>query len=849
MNHIESIKPPVVGQGDVIAEFPCTQTQLRCWVLDQMEPGNPALNVAVRWEIQGVFRASSIEAAFRKIIERHEILRTRVVEVSGTPVQQVLQSVDFRMSVIDLQNLPADHRDEHIGKIASETASAPFDLAKAGLLRVTLLMLAKDRGILLITAHQSCFDGWSIRVLGREVGEIASAIDGGRSLEVPELPLQYGDYALWQQAYMDSYGFETEKTFWLEKLGDAPYFEVPGDHSRQARKTNRGNIISVAKPLDFGQRMEAASREHQVSMYSLGVAVVSALLHRHTGKRTILFGSQIAGRDDTDLENLIGVFINNLVMRIDFPGETSFAEHLRLASKSVEEAINHQKMPFNKLVEVINPPRDSARNPLISVNFNLQKAFLEDHRYGEFKLISAPSQSPGVIYDLNFLMVGRPSGWRMSLEYNSDLFEEETAQLLLRNWQAVYDAVLADSGIAISDLPLNSRETGDVARPAKASPQSRSLREEEASGETAEKVLAKSKVGLDKTESSATGAIAAIWREVLQVDTVRPDDDFFALGGHSLLALRMISQVRSELGVAPSLATLFKSPTLAQFVTECAVPEDVQPKIQSVCNPWRLITFRQGEKANVFTINHPFLYYRLTRELPESVGVHNINLFEAEIDDELAKLSFADFAEQAVDLITKHVRECPVAMVGLCINGNMAIEVSNLLRRRGLHVPFTGIIDTSSPEVGMLLTKAQSRRMRRKMRLRRASHFAGRALTGRMKPIAFLKQFKVTKKFMKIIGIKAGKETREEFLNGEITRLLVQASKSMPKVPELDRTVQMFCSRSSHSTLRDLAFGWKYRDGEARDIVELKGWHEDSLTSSGMRELARLLMMSLLEEA
>ena len=849
MNQIESIKSPVAGQGEVIAEFPCTQTQLRCWVLDQMEPGNPALNVAVRWEIQGNFRASSIEAAFRKIIERHEILRTRVVEVSGTPVQQVLQSVDFRMSVIDLQNLPADRRDEHIGKIANETASAPFDLAKAGLLRVTLLMLAKDRGILLITAHQSCFDGWSIRVLGREVGEIASAIDAGRLPQVPELPLQYGDYALWQQAYMDSYGFETEKTFWLEKLGDAPYFEVPGDHPRQARKTNRGNIISVAKPLDFGQRMEAASREHQVSMYSLGVAVVSALLHRHTGKRTILFGSQIAGRDDTDLENLVGVFINNLVMRIDFPDEASFAEHLRLAGKSVEEAINHQKMPFNKLVEVINPPRDSARNPLISVNFNLQKAFLEDRRYGEFKLISAPSQSPGVIYDLNFLMVGRPSGWRMSLEYNRDLFEEETAQLLLQNWQAVYDAVLADSSIAIADLPLHGGETGDARKLAEASTQTTGAREEQVPGRTAEEVQARSKVGQDRVKSGATEEIAAIWREVLQVDTVRPDDDFFALGGHSLLALRMISQVRSELGVSPSLATLFKSPTLAQFVTECAAPEDTRPKNRSLRNPWRLITFRQGERANVFTINHPFLYYRLSRELPASVGIHNINLFEAEIDNELAKFSFDDFAGQAADLIAKHAQECPVAMVGLCINGNMAIEVSNLLRKGGLNVPFTGIIDTSSPEVGMLLTKAQSRRMRLDMRLRRARYFAGRALTGHMKPIAFLKQFKASKKFMEIAGIKAGKETREEFLNGEITRLLVQASKSMPKVPELDRTVQMFCSRSSHSISRNLGFGWNYRDGEARDIVELKGWHEDSLTSSGMREVARLLMMSLLEEA
>ncbi|MBU2326439.1 MAG: condensation protein, partial [Alphaproteobacteria bacterium] len=161
---------------EVIGEFPCTQTQLRFWILDQLQPGNPALNVSVRWEIRGSFKASTIEAAFRKIIQRHEILRTRFVEREGNPYQQVLDAVDFKLSVIDLRSMPPEQREQRILSIGEETASAPFDLTRGGLFRVALLMVENNRAFLLITAHHTCFDGSSIRVMGRELGEIASAM-------------------------------------------------------------------------------------------------------------------------------------------------------------------------------------------------------------------------------------------------------------------------------------------------------------------------------------------------------------------------------------------------------------------------------------------------------------------------------------------------------------------------------------------------------------------------------------------------------------------------------------------------------------------------------------------------
>eukprot|EP01032_Pedospumella_encystans_P003596 gene3596-4258_t len=191
---------------------------------------------------------------------------------------------------------------------------------------------------------------------------MASAIEAGRAPVLPGLPLQYGDFALWQQEYLSSYGFEAERSFWKETLSGAPYFEVPSDHPRPAVKTTNGNIISAAKPVEFGERIEAAARDHKVSLYAYGVAVVSAVLHRVTGAEDILFGTQIAGREQSDLEPMIGVFINNMVLRLPVRPDMSFEEHLRSANQTVSAAVNHQRMPFNKLVEFINPVRDPSRN-------------------------------------------------------------------------------------------------------------------------------------------------------------------------------------------------------------------------------------------------------------------------------------------------------------------------------------------------------------------------------------------------------------------------------------------------------------------------------------------------------
>lgn len=441
---------------EVIAEFPTSTTQKRCWFLDQVNPGNPALNVAVRWELRGKVSAANIERAFQYVIDRHEILRTRLVAHEGSPVQEVVDGVDFKLGLIDIaSNAEADNHDR-IDAIAHENAAQPFDLTKPGLIRATLVRFARDRAMLLIVVHQACFDGFSIGVLGAEIGAATAAFEAGRQPDLPELPLQYGDYCLWQQEYLASGVLEEETKYWTETLRNAAYFEVDPDKPRPAKRGTAVAQADLRLAPDFHDRLAAAAKAQGVSPFTYGSALVSACLHRLTGAGEVLMGTQVAGRTEVDLEPLIGVFINNLVLRFQTAPQSPFSDQLAQAREVVEGALSHQSMPFNTLVEKINPVRDASRNPLISVNFLLQHVFMRGKSYGEFELISIPSHAPGAVYDLSFIVIGRPeTGWKISCEYATELFERETVDRLLAMIRDGFDSVLENPALRLCDLPLD----------------------------------------------------------------------------------------------------------------------------------------------------------------------------------------------------------------------------------------------------------------------------------------------------------------------------------------------------------------------------------------------------------
>jgi Condensation domain len=432
--------------------FPCSAAQKRAWFVYSLQPGNPALNIALRWELRGAVEPSTIEQAFQHCTERHEILRTTFASNDGELIQTVASRFKVELAIINLTAEDEKTGREEAVALGEEEARRPFDIGQLPLIRLTLLFLAPDRAYLLVTAHQMIFDGWSIRLLAHEIGTMAEGLAANRPYDLPELPLQYGDYCLWQKEYLASKLLGEEIAYWKAKLAGAAYFEVDPDRERPARLSDRGELVAIVLPSEIGEGLEQASRRHNMTLFSFACGVAAAVLHRYTAKSDVIFGTQIAGRDDPDLENLIGVFINNLVLRFDLSGDPKFKELLVKANETVQDALIHQRMPFDKLVEILNPPRDPARTPLVSVNFTVLNDDREPKKYGAFCLSRQPSHPAGSIYDLNFSLLRWPDGWRLALEYKPELFEKTTAERLLDFFSTAVALAVSNPDARLSSL-------------------------------------------------------------------------------------------------------------------------------------------------------------------------------------------------------------------------------------------------------------------------------------------------------------------------------------------------------------------------------------------------------------
>ena len=497
--------------------FPASLAQTRFWLLDELNPGTPALNVAVRWTVLGQLTRGAVEAAWRQIVARHEILRTALLSEQGVPVQSVHSAVALRLQFYDLSHLDAAERLAAADRLGEDEARTPFVLEMAPLMRVTLIALEPGVSRLLLTLHHAVCDGWSIGLLA---DEFTAALTGGA---LAELPLQYGDYALWQQAWLNSPALRDATAYWTRQLAALPYLSVPPDHP--AAERGDGAIVSVLLPRALTDQLAATAIEHGCTPFAVALAALARVLQARTGAADIAIGTQIAGRHAVELEAMVGCFINTLVLRLDLSGARDWAALVDRAAATVADALEHGEMPFEELIRVLNPPREPQRTPLFSVNLIFQRSFVAPPDRGGIQLVDMPSHSAGTLYDLNFFMVERPDGWRASCEYDTALFNLATVEAMLADWtQAI-------GGQAIGGHTIGGQAIGRAA-------------------------------------DELTQHLAAIWCETLAVDAVRAEDSFFDLGGHSLLAARLLAKVEAVFGRRLGLAALFADPTLAAMARQ-----------------------------------------------------------------------------------------------------------------------------------------------------------------------------------------------------------------------------------------------------------------------------------------
>jgi amino acid adenylation domain-containing protein len=439
-----------------VEPLPLSSAQARLWFLDQLMPLNPFYNIPSALLLAGKLDVLALQQSLNEIIRRHETLRTSFEKVNGQPTQLIAKSLELTLATLDLQSLPKVERSDLAQELASQVAQQPFDLTVAPLMRAMLLRLAPTEHVLLLVMHHIISDGWSIGVFHRELTVLYNAFVSGKTSPLPELSIQYADFAVWQRTWLEQTALKNQLQYWQQQLADLAVLQLPTDFSRPAEQSFRGAVESFELPLNLKQELVKLSGQHGVTLFMTLLAAFKVLLHRYTGQTDIVVGSPIASRNRSEIEPLIGCFVNSLVLRTQIQGNMCFEDLLKLVRSVTLGAYAHQDLPFERLVEELQPERSLNTNPLFQVVFALQNAPMEELQLTGLQLSRLELEYNTTRLDMEWHVWEQPQGLQVMVAYATDLFAQETIQKMFGHFQTLLDSVVANPQQKLWELPLLS---------------------------------------------------------------------------------------------------------------------------------------------------------------------------------------------------------------------------------------------------------------------------------------------------------------------------------------------------------------------------------------------------------
>ncbi|WP_431955980.1 amino acid adenylation domain-containing protein [Nocardia lijiangensis] len=667
------------------ARVPLSAAQRRMWFLNRYDPASPAHNVPIAVEVEGELDPAILQGALMDVLARHEALRTVYpVDADGEPYQDVRglaeAYVPVRISDADPETVP--------GRVAAAIAKG-FDLTVELPIRVSLLRLGPRRTVLVVVMHHIASDGWSLAPLTRDVMVAFATRRAGAAPQWSPLPLQYADYALWQNELLgadddpDSVAHR-QLEYWRGALDGLPDVStLPSDHPRPTVSTHRAGTVDFHVDAAVQQRIRQLCRWHGVSIFMVAHAALAVLLGRLSEEQDVAIGSVIAGRGDGELDELVGMFVNTLVLRSRVRPDDSFETLLAATKDSDLDAFGNADLPFERLVELLAPARSTAHHPLFQVllvfqNFEREPGGLPDLDVRPLEMLTV-----GAKFDLEWMLAeqfdeeGAPAGMRGTLTFALDLFEQSTAQTFADRYIEVLDAVTANPGLLLGELDVTAPPGTVVYEPPPNLTQPRTD--------------LPYRPPVTRTEQ----AVVSAFETVLDADRVGLDDNFFELGGTSMVAIRLVTELRERLGETVPVQWMFGDPTpgaLAQRIVERreAGPDGVDPALLP------LLPMRPSGSGPALFCVHPAIglawgYAGLVRHLDPGHPVYGLQ--SPGVAAEQPDMSLTERAARYADEMQAVQPDGPYRVLGYSAGGPLAHAVAVELQRRGATVSALVIID------------------------------------------------------------------------------------------------------------------------------------------------------------
>ena len=445
-----------IGLVDRRQPVPLSYSQQRMWFLWKMEPDSPAYNVGGMARLKGLLDVGRFEAALQALLLRHETLRTTFPSVDGVACQRVHAETGVGMAWLDLSNLDQHTRQQRLQALADHEAHQPFDLEHGPLLRACMVKAGEREHYFVLTLHHIVTEGWAMDIFARELAELYEAFLDDRQSPLAPLAVQYLDYSVWQRQWLESGERQRQLDYWTAKLGNEhPLLELPADRPRPSVQSYKGELYRFDLSDDLAARVRAFNAEHGLTLFMTMTATLAVLLHRYSGQNDLRIGAPVANRIRPESEGLIGAFLNTQVLRCELDGQMRVADVFEQVRNTVIEGQSHQDLPFDHLVDALQPPRSAAYNPLFQVMCNVQRwEFQQSRQLAGMTVEFLPNDARATKFDLNLEVTDLDYRLGCCLTYSTDLFDEPRIARMAEHWRNLLEALLGDPQQRLSELPL-----------------------------------------------------------------------------------------------------------------------------------------------------------------------------------------------------------------------------------------------------------------------------------------------------------------------------------------------------------------------------------------------------------